>query len=210
MNGHDVINRVIRQFGDESGVQITTIDIIRWINDAQKEIAYQNDLLQAVGTMSSVLGTSEYTFPTDMLSMRSMYYKNKKLRFMSRQEFDEYIISTDPDMTQNGDPLVYTRWANQFILYPVPQTAETNGIRLYYTRRPVDVLSGDSAIDLPLEYHNRVVEYCLQQAYETDEDWNAAGIKNEQFNTGLDTLKQQETFSDREFYPLITIREEDM
>lgn len=206
----DIITRVTRQFGDESSVQIDQADIIRWINDGQKEIAVQNDLLQAVGTLSSSLGDATYTFPADMLSMRSMYYKNVKLSYMSRQEFDEYITSTDPDLTQSGDPVLYTRWANEFTLYPVPQSAEVDGIKLYYTRRPVDVTALSDSIDLPLEYHTRLVEYCLQQAYEVDEDWNAAGIKQEQFSTGLDILKQQETHTDREFYSVITIREEDM
>ena len=51
LNIQDVANRVKRTFGDESGVQVTDDDIIRWVNDAQLEISRQNeDLLEAVGT----------------------------------------------------------------------------------------------------------------------------------------------------------------
>ena len=65
MNVGDVLTRVRRTFGDEAGIQITQDDVIRWINDAQREAVMQNEgLLQKVGYVASTADTQEYTLPT--------------------------------------------------------------------------------------------------------------------------------------------------
>lgn len=204
----DVVKRVQRQFGDEASVQIEDADIIRFINDVVKEIAVQNDLMQATGTMNSVAGQNSYALPTDFLSLKSIYYNNMKVKPLKRTEYDEYIIESDPDETQQGTPFIYTRWGTNFILYPKPDSVKV--IKLFYQQRPVDVASLTDVIPLPTEYHLRVVEYCLQQAYQTDEDWDAATQMSAQFSDGMTRLKEQETFSDKEFYPVISVLQDDM
>jgi len=206
----DVMNRVFREFGDEAKVQIDDTDIIRWINDGVKYITVSNNLLQATGTMNSVIDQSDYNFPTDMLSMEAMYYNNLKLKYMKHTEFNEYVNSSDPNQDQRGTPWMYTRWANQFTLYPKPNTSYTNGIKLLYLQRPADIASTSDTVPLSLEYHPEIVKYCLQRAYQTDEDWDAAGQMAGQFQDGVDRLKEQETNKDREYYDTITILQDDL
>jgi hypothetical protein len=55
----------------------------------------------------------------------------------------------------------------------------------------------------------RIVEYCLQQAYQTDEDWDAAGQMKGQFDDGMARLKQLNNAADTEFYPVITVLPDD-
>ena len=43
----DVLLSVKRQFGDESGVQVTDSDIVRWVDDAQREISMNNPEINA-------------------------------------------------------------------------------------------------------------------------------------------------------------------
>jgi hypothetical protein len=203
----DVITRVQRQFGDEASVQVTSDDVIRWINDAQKEIAVQNDLMQATATAPSVAGVNSYTFPSDMLGLNKLFYNNLKLRYLSRQEYDAYVNTQDPNEVANGDPLLYTRWGNQYLVYPKPQSVGT--FKLLYTQRPPEVANGADSLSLSLEYHPRIVEFCLRQAYEMDEDWDAAAVKATQFDSGLSILKENEYSKDRETYPTITVLPED-
>lgn len=203
----DVITRVQRQFGDEASVQIDESDIIRYINDACREIVLQNDMLQATGTMDSVAGTNSYNFPSDMISVRSIYYDNKKLKAFKRTEYDEYINETDPDEDQTGIPWLFTRWGSQFLLYPRPDSVQQ--IKLLYQQRPATVTAEGDTVPVPDEYFSRVVEYCLQQAYQTDEDWEAANQMNSQFSDGLARLKEHETIATTEFYPSITVLADD-
>ena len=210
MNVQDVVTRVLRQFGDEASVQITQDDIMRWINDGVREIAVKNSLLQASALINAVVGTSTYPFPIDMLAMQTIYYDNLKIAFMKRTEYDTYVNANDPDEIQTGTPYMWTRWGTEFTLYPKPDTSITNGIKILYIQRPAAIDSLSDTIPFSEEYHNRVVEYVLQQAYETDEDWDASNQKQSQFNDGLDILKSREEFVERETYPTITVLLDDM
>ena len=203
----DVVVRVQRQFGDEASVQINEEDIIRYINDACREIAVQNDLTPATGTMNSVVGTSIYAFPSDLISVRTIYYDNHKLRFFKRTEYDEYVNETDPDEDQSGTPFLFTRWGSNFQLYPKPDSVQE--IKLQYLQRPTQVTAAVDLLPLPDEYFSRIVEYCLQQAYQTDEDWEAATQMSGQFEDGLMKLKEHETIATTEYYPSITVLPDD-
>lgn len=204
----DIVTRVQRQFGDEAAVQVTDADVIRWINDAQKEIAVQNDLMQATGTAPSVINQNEYDFPADMLGLNKLFYNNYKLRFLAREEYDAYVNPQDPNEVNTGDPLVYTRWGAKYLVYPRPSAVGT--FKLLYTQRPAEVDDINDTLAIPVEYHPRIVEFCLRQAYEMDEDWDAAAVKSTQFDAGLSILKENEYSQDKEFYPTITVLPEDM
>lgn len=205
----DVADRVFQQFGDDAEVQINIVDVERWINDAVKHISVANDLMQATGLLSSVAGTNTYNFPSDMLSLNSMYYDDVRLKYMKRSEYDEYVNASDPSEVQSGTPLLYTRWGTQFLLYPRPDTAITDGIKLLYIQRQPDVTDSSDTVPLPVEYHPEIVKYCLQQAYQTDEDWDAATQMSDQFTDGIDRLKEQQTFQDRQAYPTLTVLSDD-
>lgn len=207
MKVSDVVIRVQHQFGDEASVQIGQADIIRYINDACREIVVQNDLTPATGTMNSIVGTTIYAFPFDMISIRTIYYDNKKLRAFKKTEYDEYINESDPDEDQSGTPWLFTRWGTNFQLYPKPDSIQA--IKLLYLQRPVTVDDANDDIPLPDEYFSRVIEYCLKQAYQTDEDWEAAGQMDGQFQDGLMRLKEHETIATTEYYPSITTLPED-
>lgn len=203
----DVVKRVQRQFGDEASVQIDENDIIRWINDCAKEIAVQNDLGAAVATQNSVIGQNLYTAPADMLAIRSIYYNSQKLDFYSRAEYDAYVNNNDPQELQSGDPVLYTRHVNDLLLYPKPSSVQA--IKIWYFQRPTEVDDVADTLPFAAEYHIRMVEYCLQQAYQTDEDWDAAERMKGQFEDGMTRLKQLEDADDEEFYPMITVLPED-
>lgn len=203
----EVTTRVLRQFGDEANVQIDNNDILRWINDSVREFSVQNDLTQATGTLNTIIGTNLYTFPADLIYMRSIYYNGLKLQFYKRTDYDEYVNKIDPNEDQTGTPMLYTRWGTQFQLYPKPDSIGT--IKMLYLQRPTAVVAQTDTIPLPVEYHNRVVEYCLQQAYQTDEDWDASTQMATQLSDGLTILKEHEVFEDKEHYPSISTLADD-
>lgn len=206
MTGAAVADRVKRQFGDESGVQVVDADIIRWINDAQREIARVNSLLQAVGTINVVSGQTEYPFPSNVLNLISLKYNGKKLQGYNLLDFEEYLLNSDPLAEAVGDPTLFVIERNNIIrLYPTPDVNLTNGLRIVYIARPTDIAVLGDNLTLPDEYFNRIVEYVLQQAYELDEDWNAAANKAAQFTGGLSLLQESQAWDRRETYPTITV-----
>lgn len=203
----DVVTRVQRQFGDEASVQIDEADIIRWINDCAKDLAVQNDLGQAVATQPSQIGTEIYAVPDGCFAIRSIYYNQRKLDFYTRQEYDAYVNINDPEELATGTPILYTRFVDDLLLYPKPDTVEN--IKIWYFKRPDPVTTSTDTLPFAEEYHSRFVEYCLQQAYQTDEDWDAAERMRGQLEDNMAKLKQLEDSDEEEFYPSITVLPED-
>lgn len=212
MNLEEVKTRVRRQFGDEASVQITDEDITRWVNDAQRDVVMKNEtLLQKIALTSSVAEQQSYSFPSDLLILRSIQYKRTtgdlsyyKLKGMSYAEFDEYIDGWDGKAYGPSYPIVYTTYANEFKLYPIPVSSETENIKLTYSRQPTDVVNDTDVLDLPLAYHNAIVEYCLSKAYELDEDWSAANNLATQYDTSVRLNRERENWGNHEFYPRVT------
>lgn len=217
MNLGEVKVRVRRQFGDEASVQITDDDIVRWVNDAQRDIVMKNEtVLQTTALTSSIQGEQRYSFPSNLLVLRSIQYRRTtndlayyKLRGMSYAEFDEYADGWDGTAYGPSYPVVYTTYADQFLLFPIPVSSETNNIKIVYSRQPNDVSDDADDLDLPLAYHNAIVEYCLSKAYELDEDWQAANNLAVQYDTSVRRNAERENWGNHEFYPRITTMLED-
>lgn len=217
MNLGEVKTRVKRQFGDEASVQITDEDITRWVNDAQRDIVMRNEsVLQTSSTADSVANQQAYSFPSDLLILRSIHYKREdgdlafyKLKGMSYTEFDEYIDGWEGTAYGPSYPIVYTTYADEIHLFPIPVSSGEDNLKIVYSRQPVDLNSDDDDIDLPLAYHNAIVDYCLTQAYRLDEDWNAANIMAGDYMTSVTLNKERENWGNHEVYPRMTVNLED-
>lgn len=210
MNVGEIKTRVKRQFGDESSVQVTDEDIIRWINDAQREIATVNDeVLETIATTAVISGTSEYAIPDDMLRLRAVRYGNRKIQGLTLQEAEEKIVNYEnPASYATGAPEYFWIYASRLTLYPTPSTTDPDDLKLYYTRIPNSVAVDADIPELHAKYHSAIVQFVLQQAYEMDEDWTASGNKSAQFTNNLNSLKESD-WQDHGTYPTIRVLPED-
>lgn len=213
MNVQDVATRVKRSFGDEAGVQVTDQDIIRWVNDAQEEIVLTNEgLMETTSSADIVADQGEYDVPTNFSVLRSLKYNGFRIKPLSFAEFNEYIdgySSSGPGGYGPGTPDVFMVWDSKISLFPVPGESVTNGLTIYYMRHPDSVGTLADGLTVPLAYHNSVVNYCLQQAYELDEDYQTAGIKKGQFDETMMKLNDRNKWTAQEYYPSITTLPED-
>lgn len=199
----EIATRVKRQFGDEAGAQITDADIIRWCNDAQQEIAVNNDLLQVSATTATTAGTQKYTIPTNLLILRSAKWQGVKLQGLSMEEADALTLSTS-STNPPGVPTTFWQFARQIYLWPIPATSGTTDLTLYYTRVPNTITVVGDTPELPLQYHPRLVEYCVAQAAELDDNLQHYAMKMQQFKAGVDNLKDNATWENHDVYPSIT------
>jgi hypothetical protein len=205
----DVALRVRRTFGDEASVQITDADIIRWINDSQRHITLRNEgLMEAKAVSDIVVGQVDYDTPADMSVLRSLSYQGSKLTNLSFNDFNEYIYGNAPNSNQ-GCPLYYMVWNDKISIYPPSSVAATGGLYIYYIKHPADVVTMADALSLPLEYHNAIVDYCLQQAFELDEDPQKSVLKENQFEKKVMELNDRNKWTAQEYYPSVTVLPED-
>lgn len=201
----DVMRAVKRQFGDESGVQIEDTDFVTWVNDAQTTINNRNGVLKTTASTPAVVGQAMYSFPLDdIYKLESVHFDGKRIVNTSWAQAEESIIGLDDAAT--GTPEIWFEWQGSIRFWPAPAT--TDDITLYYTRKPVALSSptpDTQLLDLPDKYFPDVVRYCLQQAYEMDEDWAASQAKKDQFDQSVGDLAEQERTGQFMTYETITV-----
>lgn len=213
----DIITRVRRTFGDEAAVQVQDDDIIRWINDGQIEIIKRDaEALQKTAFVDLVANQAVYTMPTDLMLLRSLRYKFSgmqsytALKFRSVQQFDETIDGWDGTLYSSSSPIYFTLFEGKVTLFPTPSEANVSGLKVLYNQKPTDVISGSSAISLPLVYHNTLVQYCMWQASLLDEDHQPALMYQSNFQDDTHLLVSRDTTDPTETYRTITILDEDL
>jgi hypothetical protein len=135
----DVLTAVKRQFGDESGAQVTDTDIIRWINQGQLEIAKLNKPFKSIATTNTVVGQNSYDFPSDkILTIEALYYNGAPIKNISFSEIQETVLANTDPTQLNGTPTVWYEWDEKIYLYPVPDTAN-KVLTAYITHYPATV-----------------------------------------------------------------------
>lgn len=202
----DVITRVKTQFGDTSGAQINDEAIIRWINDGQQEIVNNNAILKETKIGNIVANQAEYSFPADKVQyIEALYVEGRPVKNLSPQGARDFILATDPTLAARADyPQLWYERGGIITLYPVPQKSFTNGLKMEYVEMPAPVVGFNDSLSVPDRYLNELVNYCMVQALEYDENYSAAQLKLGQFRDGLDRLHYKENISQSDLYPVIS------
>lgn len=203
-----IIDRLKRQFGDESGAQVTDPDIIAWINAGQQEINLRNRIIKGTATLPTVIGTRVYTFPAvSIMEIMTLFYNGKPIDPVAYQEAQTYIVKNDPTFTLTGTPVFWYEWGPNLNLYPTPDAVGT--LSMDYVGYPTDVTTGADTLAVPDSYFNSLLEYCLKQAYEQDDDWTGSSIKGDALDKSLGNLAEDGQRYQRNTYPIITIVDEE-
>lgn len=211
MNVGEIQTYIKRQFGDESGVQVTDADILRWVNSAQKQIVLQNEsLLEKTAVTNTVAAQQVYSLPVDLLKLNGITYRNStttpyyRLKGYSLADFNEKADGWD-GTAETGDPICYTINEGNIILFPVPNTSVTSALKLYYNRKPVAVTGSLDVPELPELYHDTIIKFCLGQAYEVDEDWDAVSNKAQELDREINLLRGRDQWKVQESYQVINV-----
>jgi hypothetical protein len=199
----EIIAYMTRAFGDESGAQITEADIIRWINSGQNDINKKNRILKDIATTPLIVGTRSYTFPTpNILEIEVLQVDGKPLQYMTFKEANEYITKNDPQFTVTDTPYIWYEWGGSIFVYPTPSAVLT--LSLYYIKYPTPIVLSSNTLSIPDSYFEPLLQYCLAQAYEQDDDWTGSAQKRDQLKESLNDLSQDGAEYSRQFYPTIT------
>jgi hypothetical protein len=197
----DVIRRVQRQFGDESGMQLETTDLVSWINDGQRDIAERERILKGKATLATTAGQRDYRWPdVGILSVDSLHVNGAPLDNLPFAQAEQDYLNTNQD--DSGAPTLWYEWGGQFSFFPIPDAEYT--IELYFSQTPTPVVAATDTLGIPDKYFNSLVHYVLMQAYEMDEDWQAAQAKQQAYNDSLTSIGDEERDAANMTYPQIT------
>ena len=206
----NVFDYVKRVFGDESGVQLTNADIVRWINDAQNEIADASNIVPATATMSVISGTATYSLTSitpKIDRVASLLLDGRRVGNIPIAQAEETISLADPEGLETGVPQFWYEWAGDITFWPKPNKNYTMTIR--YFARPTPVTNSTSALlSVPDDCFTDIVNYVLMRAYEMDENPEMVSLKQQEFNASVaergqkDRLAQDMTYESNTAYTL--------
>lgn len=201
----DVASYVKRQFGDESGTQITDSDIYRWIDSAQLEIIAQIQPIKAESTTDVIAGQSEYNLAgLDIHQIESIWCNGQKLPDKNFSEA-ETVIVTSPDAYANqGTPGFWYMYANIVRLWPVPDTSYPGGLKVFYTKMPTRIVDGTSTLSLPDKHFESICLWVMHKAYELDEEFGQSQETLNRFTSRILDQNNEEYVNRHLTYPVIT------
>jgi hypothetical protein len=207
----DVITAVKRQFGDESSVQINNSDIIRWVNDAQVEIAIKNPEVNA-GMVQINVVANQTVYPLltnipDILIVHSIHFDGQYLENLPFTDAQQTIIRSG-DTTTTDTPYFWYEYAGTMNLWPKPNASKALGLTVFYSKQPTLITTDSAPLTVADSYFKAIVDYCLTQAHELDENFSAAQVKAQQFETSLQ-VQANRTHAQDAFYPRIQLLPED-
>ena len=205
----NVYDFVKRTFGDEAGVQLANADIVRWINEAQEEIAVANKAIQAVATTPLVANQTDYSVAgvtPRIYEINSILIDGRRIGNIPVSQAEESISLADPEGSETGAPQFWYEWANTIKFWPKPNVGGT--IQIRYIAFPTDVTTnGTDVLSLRDEYFMDIVNYVLKQAYEMDENPEMMQAKAQEFTQSVTERGEKETNSQHMTYPTLTVYE---
>lgn len=207
MNLSDIIQRVQDEFGDSAEIQVTKPMIARWATDAQKDIARRVRCLGATEQLSSVDGQVSYApaFVGGLVEVYRVTYAGIPLTRVSAEYFDinfpQWETTTPFEATQ---PSYYAMRGNALLIYPAPNAALSNGIKIGYFKLSGTLTSGSAeTLEVPELFHEDIVRYCMARAKALDDDLPAFQLNMADYKSRQDENYQDFNVSETGAYPSV-------
>lgn len=203
----EVAASVKRQFGDESGVQITDQDIIRWVDDAQRELASQLKIIKGRATDVTVAGQSAYVLPlASAEQIETIHIDGVRVPGTTLAQAEEVIHNHTAAVQAVTRPTLWYAWNTTITFWPTP----VGGLPLtiYYSGIPAQITSVGDLIGIPDKYYDSIHAYVMAKVFQLDEEFTAS---NDQMQTFLNKVNEQSENDSQGatlMYPMITIIEE--
>lgn len=150
------------------------IKIKRWLNEAQRDLAYRISDSALSGLTATASGTTtvnlqEYDLPTDLMRLSSVLLDNKKCTINGPEQLGQMLDSYDYQANSKG-PHCYI-WANKLVFQPTMDSALDYDI--YYLKKPTELVTDSQEPQLPSEVEHLMIDYTAARYFETQQDSQA-------------------------------------
>lgn len=134
------------------------------------EIARETKCIERTYSTTTVASTQEYSYPTNVISIKRVTYNNIRLEPIDMRRMDNLTLNSDPT-TITGSSFCYSEWNGAVVLFPTPDSAVT--LKIYSFNEP-QVLTASSTLEVPSVFHSGIINYMLSEMYAKDKDFDSA------------------------------------
>ena len=224
LTGTNLLSRIKDTLQDTSSVRWTEAELLRYINDAQREIVnFKPDASAVTANVQLVTGTLQ-TLPTNGLRLIKVT-RNMSGTGSATGKRAIRIVSSDILNTQEPDwhdPTVtghatHGTEVKHYVFdeddprkfYVYPGVAGNAYVEIVYSKNPDDLSSASSNIDIDDIYGNAIIDFVLYKAYLKDAEYagNAqrAGTHYQLFTASVGQGAQAQTLLDPNTDPTSTM-----
>jgi hypothetical protein len=145
-------------------------EIMSLIYAACLDMARKSFIIEDVFSSSTVASQQEYSYPTNVISIKRVTYAGAKLEKISFKE-DDYLTGQNQATTATGTPTHYAEFNNTIYLRPTPSAVGT--LKVFAFVEPQAVTT-TSTLEIPTLFHMDLVDFVLSRMYAKDKDFNSA------------------------------------
>lgn len=197
ITGAQIIERVTDTLQDKDNIRWPRPELLRYINDAQREIVLQRPdssastttvLLAALNTKQEIPANGVRLIEV-VRNMGGGAEPGKSIRLTAREVLDAQV----PMWHASGPTQVISHFMfdirNPRVYYVYPQPADSVAVEIVYSAAPLDLQLETDTLSIDDIYANAVIAFVLMRAYQKDEDYarntDVANIWAQMFNTSL-------------------------
>ena len=149
---------------------ITDAQILNFLNEAQRKICWEGNVILTCATASTVASQEHYSVPTDYIKIHAVFLYRSAGAQLKLTPIS--LNSRDPRKT-TGDPQFYyiaginVSGANSpdFGLNPIPSSSGSADLEIYFTQSPLAMVNGGQAPEVQAHWQDALVPYALWKTY---------------------------------------------
>jgi hypothetical protein len=143
--------------------------MVGYINDMLNveylRLAAEEALLEKVGTLSLVAGSPIVDLPNDWQRTIQILEAGVPLRPVTAREY------ADVQAAGSARRVYFPNKPDTILVAPEPTESNATGLSIIYVARPAELTTGSSVpTDLPVEFHDLLIELVLMRAFLAEED----------------------------------------
>lgn len=169
----DLLTRAADILQDITKVRWPEDELLRYMNDAQRQIVLQIPGANASNTTMAVVAGTKQTIPSDGVCLLDVVRNvgGRAIRLIDRDILDTQrpLWHTEAAGAEGIKHYIFDpRDPTHFYVYPPPAAGS---IEIIYSSAPTDIATTATAITLPDIYANAILDYMLYRAYSKDAEY---------------------------------------
>jgi hypothetical protein len=133
------------------------------------EMANETKCIERTYTTSTVASQQEYDFPPLANGIKRITYEGFRLEPINMTE-DDFITGFQAQSASTGTPRYYFTWNEVIHLRPIPSAVGT--LKIYTFNEP-DMYTISSTIEIPTQFHRRLVNFVVSEMAYKDSNTTA-------------------------------------
>lgn len=179
----ELVAYVRSQLNEPIAAAWSDTELVRWLNEANRDVARTTHFYKSSDTITTVAGTAEYTLDADILTVEMAWYDDdsgRQLPLTPRHwESMDQVWGQRQDLEGNY-PSYFTTWGvtptMKIRFWPVPSTS-SDTVNMLTSVIPDDLpATNDGTVEVPGHFWDLLADYAEFKALRKDRDprWQEA------------------------------------